>query len=81
MSTDKQLDKDVRLGIIEKVEPNTATISSNMDKEPRRVSKNGGRASIFEQTLHHYTHHTLPPFQQARSIPLNTHRAVTKRVE
>ena len=76
----KQLDADVRLGVIEKVEPNTPTTWCHRaiwvrksDGTPRRV--------VDFQALNRYcsrdTHHVVPPFKQARVIPPGTFRSVT----
>ena len=75
----KQLDDDVALGVIEKVEPNTPTTWCHRaiwvrkpDGSPRRV--------VDFQALKHClrdTHHTVPPFQQARVIPPSTYKSVT----
>lgn len=76
----KQLDDDVNLGVIEKVEPNSpstwchrAIWTRKTDGSPRRV--------VDYQSLNRHctrdTHHTVPPFQQARMIPPNTYRSVT----
>jgi len=75
-----QLDEDVRLGVIEKVEPNTpntwchrAIWTRKPDGSPRRV--------VDFQALNKHcirdTHHTVSPFHQARSIPPCTYRTVT----
>ena len=68
----QDLDRDVALGVIEKVPPgtpvtwlNNMVLSSKQDGSPRRtvdlqpVNKNSVRE----------THHTIPPFQQVRAIP------------
>lgn len=76
----KQLDADVELGVIEKVGPGNPTTWCHRaiwvrkaDGTPRRV--------VDLQPLNKHcsreTHHTVPPFQQARSIPPNTFRSVT----
>ena len=76
----KQLDADVALGVIEKKEPNTPTTWCHRaiwvrksDGSPRRV--------VDFQTLNRHclrdTHHTVPPFNQARAIPHDTYRSVT----
>ena len=75
-----QLDADVALGVIEKVEPNTPTTWCHRtiwvrkpDGTPRRV--------VDFQSLNRQcsrdTHHTVPPFQQDRAIPHSTFRSVT----
>ena len=77
---ERQLQNDVTLGVIEKVEPNTPTTWCHRaiwvrkpDGSPRRV--------VDLQSLNRHcirnTHHTVPPFQQARLIPPNTFRSVT----
>ena len=76
----KQLEADVALGVIEKVEPNTpatwchrAFWVRKSDGSPRRV--------VDLQSLNRHclreTHHTVPPFNQARAIPHWTYRSVT----
>ena len=75
-----QLETDVRLGVIEKLKPNTpitwchrAIWTRKADGTPRRV--------VDFQSLNKHcirdTHHTVPPFKQARSIPHDTFRTVT----
>ena len=76
----EQLDKDVRLGVIEKVPPNSpvtwchrAFWTAKTDGTPRRV--------VDLQALNKHcgrdTHYVVPPFQQARAIPPRTWRTVT----
>lgn len=75
-----QLTRDVNLGVIEKVPPNTpstwyhrAIWTRKPDGSPRRV--------VDFQSLNRHcirdTRHTIPPFQQAQTIPLSTYRTVT----
>ena len=71
----KQLDDDVALGVIEKVEPNTPTTWCHRaiwvgkpDGSPRRVVD----FQALNKHCLHDTHHTVPPFQQARVIPPST---------
>ena len=79
----EQLDKDIKLGVIEKVKPNTpvtwyqrAFWTSKTDGNPQRV--------VNHQSLKNHcirdTRHVAPlppPFQWARTIPLNTWCTVT----
>ena len=76
----EQLDRDVQLGVIEKVEPNTpvtwchrAFWTRKANGEPRHV--------VDLQALNKYcvrdTHYVVPPFQQARMVPPRTWRTVT----
>ena len=76
----KQLDADVALGVIEKVPPNTPTTWCHRalwvrkpDGSPRRVVD----FQSLNQECERDTHHTVPPFQQARAIPPSTIRSVT----
>ena len=76
----RQLDEDVRLGVIEKVEPNTATTWCHRAIWTRKPDGSPRRVVDFQSLNKHCvrdTHHTIPPFQQARSIPPNTYRTVT----
>ena len=76
----RQLDEDVRLGVIEKVEPNTATTWCHRAIWTRKPD-GSPRCVVDFQSLNKHcvrdTHHTIPPFQQARSIPPNTYCTVT----
>ena len=73
------LERDVRLGVIERVPPGTETtwchrmvIVPKKDGKPRRT--------VNFQPLNQYssrqTHHTMSPFHQATSIPANTVKTV-----
>ena len=77
---ESELKKDVQMGVIEKVGLNTPTPwchrafwRRKADGSPRRV--------VDLQTLNRHcirsAHHIVPPFQQARQIPMNTVRTVT----
>ena len=76
----KQLDRDVALGVIEKVPPGTPVtwlhsmvLTPKADGSPRRTVdlQPLNKASVRE------THHTIPPAQQARSIPKKQIMTVT----
>ena len=76
----RQLDADVALGVIEKVPPNTPTSWCHRafwvrkpDGSPRRVVD----FQALNRQCQRDTHHTVPPFQQARAIPPSTIRSVT----
>ncbi len=69
-----QLDRDVALGVIEKVPPGTPVtwlhnmvLTPKADGSPRRTVdlQSLNKASVRE------THHVIPPAQQARSVPKN----------
>ena len=79
-AVNKQLEDEVQQGIIEKVPLNTPTTwchrafwTRKGDGSPRRV--------VDLQALNKHcirsAHHIVPPFQQARQIPMNTIRTVT----
>lgn len=72
-----QLDADVALGVIEKLEPNTpskwchrAIWVRKPDGSPRRVVD----FQSLNRQCQRDTHHTIPSFQQARTIPPSTYR-------
>lgn len=76
----EQLIRDVNLGVIERVPPNTPTtwlhnmvLTPKPDGTPRRT--------VDLQALNKYcqreTHHTIPPARQARAVPPNTIKTVT----
>ena len=76
----EDLERNVRLGVIEKVPPNThetwchrAFWTAKADESIRRVVdlQNLNKNSVRD------THHVVPPFEQARTIPPNTWRTVT----
>ena len=75
-----QLDADVALGVIEKVEPNTPTTWCHRAIWVRKADGSPRRVVDFQSLNRHcsrQTHHTVPPFKQARSIPPDTYRSVT----
>lgn len=76
----EQLRRDEKLGVLERVPPNTPTtwlhnmvLTSKTDGTPRRT--------VDLQQLNRYcdreTHHTVPPAKQARAVPPNTVKTVT----
>lgn len=76
----KQLDADVALGVIEKVEPNTPTTWCHRAIWVRKSDGSPRRVVDFQSLNRHClrdTHHTVPPFNQARAIPHGTYRSVT----
>ena len=76
----KQLDADVSLGVIEKVPPNTPTSWCHRAFWVRKPDGSPRRVVDFQALNRHCqreTHHTVPPFQQARAIPPSTIRSVT----
>lgn len=77
---EKQLEADIKLGVIEKVEPNTPTTWCHRAIWVRKADGSPRRVVDF-QSLNRFcsrdTHHVVPPFKQARSIPPNTYRSVT----
>ena len=76
----KQLDDDVALGVIEKVPPNTPTTWCHRAIWVRKPDGSPRRVVDFQSLNKHckrHTHHTVPPFNQARSIPSCTYRSVT----
>ena len=75
-----QLDADVALGVIEKVEPNVPTTWCHRAIWVRKPDGNPRRVVDFQSLNKHClrdTHHTVPPFQQAKTIPHSTYRSVT----
>lgn len=76
----QQLDEDVRLGVIEKVGPNTPSTWCHRAIWIRKADGGPRRVVDFQSLNKHClrdTHHTVPPFQQARMIPPGTYRSVT----
>ena len=76
----QQLDDDVALGVIEKVEPNTPTTWCHRAIWVRKPDGSPRRVVDFQSLNKHCmrnTHHTVPPFHQARAIPAKTYRSVT----
>lgn len=76
----EQLDADVALGVIEKIEPNTPTTWCHRAIWVRKPDGSPRRVVDFQSLNKHClrdTHHTVPPFQQARTIPHSTYRSVT----
>ena len=76
----QQLDADVALGVIEKVEPNSPTTWCDRAIWVRKADGSPRRVVDFQSLNRHClrdTHHTVPPFQQARAIPPCTYRSVT----
>ena len=76
----QQLDEDVRLGVIEKVEPNTPNTWCHRAIWTRKPDGNPRRVVDFQSLNKHCirdTYHTVSPFHQARSIPPRTYRTVT----
>ena len=76
----EQLDADVALGVIEKVEPNVPTTWCHRAIWVRKPDGSPRRVVDFQSLNKHClrdTHHTVPPFQQARTIPHSTYRSVT----
>ncbi|KAK3885060.1 hypothetical protein Pcinc_010714 [Petrolisthes cinctipes] len=76
----EQLKRDVALGVIERVPPNTpvtwlhsTVLTPKSDGTPRRTVELQplNRHSVRE------THHTIPPIKQAKAIPPNTFKSVT----
>lgn len=77
---EEQLATDVRLGVIERVEPNTpynwchrAIWTRKVDGSPRHVVD---FQSLNKQCVRN-TNHTVPPFQEAHMVPPQTYRSVT----
>ena len=72
--------KDIRLGVIERVLPNTPTKWLHRAMWTRKPS-GGLRRVVDMQAINKHslreTHHTVPPYKQARIIPPNTIRTVT----
>ena len=73
------LDQDVRLGVIEPVPIGTpVTWCHRMVICPKKSGK--PRRTVDFQPLNHHaareTHHTQPPFHQARAVPPNTFKTV-----
>ena len=76
----KQLEADVALGVIEKVEPNTPTTWCHRAFWVRKSDGSPRRVVDFQSLNRHRlreTHHTVRPFNQARAIPHGTYRSVT----
>ena len=76
----KQLDDDVALGVIEKVEPNTPTTWCHRAIWVRKPDGSPRRVVDFQALNKHCLrdiHHTVPPFQQSRVIPPSTYKSVT----
>ena len=76
----RQLERDVALGVIERVPPNTpVTWMHNMVLAPK--PDGSPRRTVDLQPLNRHsvreTHHTVPPFKQARAIPPRTFKTVT----
>ena len=76
----QQLERDVALGVIERVPPNTpVTWMHNMVLTPK--PDGSPRRTVDLQPLNRHsvreTHHTIPPFKQARAVPLRTFKTVT----
>ncbi len=76
----EDIERDVRLGVIERVPPNTPTRWLHRAMWTRKPS-GGLRRVVDMQAINKHslreTHHTVPPFKQARIIPPNTIRTVT----
>ena len=76
----QQLDADVALGVIEKVEPNSPMTWCHRAIWVRKADGSPRRVVDFQSLNRHClrdTHHTVPPFQQARAIPPGMYRSVT----
>ena len=76
----QQLNADVALGVIEKVEPNSPTTWCHRAIWVRKADGSPRRVVDFQSFNRHCLrdmHHTVPPFQQARAIPPCTYRSVT----
>ena len=76
----RQLDADVKLGVIEKVVPGTPTTWCHRAFWVRKADGTSRRVVDLQPLNRHCsreTHHTIPPFKQARSIPPRTYRSVT----
>ena len=76
----RQLERDVALGVIERVPPNTpVTWLHNMVLTPK--SDGTPRRTIDLQPLNRHcvreTHHVIPPVKQARAIPRQVVKTVT----
>ena len=75
----KQLDMDVRLGVLERVPPNTLTIwcarmviATKADSSPRRmVDLQALNSASIRQT-----YHTRSPYHLAKEVPANTKKTV-----
>ena len=76
----EQLERDVALGVIERVPPGTPVtwlhnmvVTAKADGTPRRTVdlQSLNKVSVRE------THHTIPPAKQARAIPRNQIKTVT----
>ena len=73
----QQLDADVALSMIKKVEPNATTKWCHCAIWVRKPDGIPRKVVDFQSLNHHClwdTHHTVPPFQQAHAIPPNTYR-------
>ena len=76
----QQLDADVALGVIKKVEPKTPTTWCHCAIWVRKLDGNPRRVVNFQSLNRHCfcdTHHTVSPFQQAHEISRNTYCSVT----
>lgn len=75
-----QLTRDVNLGVIENVPANTPSTWCHRAIWTRKPDGSSRRVVDFQSLNRHCirdTHHTIPPFQQARTIPPSTYRTVT----
>lgn len=76
----KQLERDVALGVIERVPPGTPVtwlhnmvVTAKANGTPRRTVDLQSLNKVSDRE----THHTVPPAKQARSIPKNQLKTVT----
>ena len=74
-----QLDRDVKLGVIEKVPSDTDTtwchrmiIVPKKDQTPRRTINFQPLNNVAQRQ----THHTIPPFEQVSMVPPDTYKCV-----
>lgn len=75
-----QLDRDVALGVMERVPPNTpVTCLHSMVLTPKSDGTSHHMVDLQLLNCHGVweTHHTIPPIKQAKAVPPNTFKTVT----